>query len=275
MIDVGAHVGSSARFFNALGWRIYCFEPDAENRAKLVARFSDRDNISIDPRAVAERPARKLPFFTSEESSGISGLHAFRDTHKQTATVDVTTVAEIVNNNELTHVDFLKIDVEGFDLAVLKGVPWQRIKPDVIECEFEDAKTVRLGHTYAEVAKFLIDKGYTVYLSEWHPIIRYGIPHDWCRVIAYPEPLLSSQAWGNILAFRDDPGIGALRRTFDLCLKRRTSSTSLPAIKAEPREGAIAPMKRSQASPAIKYAQLNNPDKAKSHTRRLGQWSGL
>ncbi len=87
----------------------------------------------------------------------------------------MTTVAEVVSRLGLTHVDFLKIDVEGFDFSVLKGVPWNSLQPDVIEAEFEDGKTVPLGHTYHDVCDFLVEKGYTVYLSEWHPIVRYGI----------------------------------------------------------------------------------------------------
>ena len=52
----------------------------------------------------------------------------------------------------LSKIDFLKIDVEGLDWNVLKGVPWDRVKPEVIECEFEDAKTLALGHTYRDIA---------------------------------------------------------------------------------------------------------------------------
>lgn len=220
MLDVGAHFGTSAAFFNALGWTIYCFEPDPGNRAKLVAKFGKSDNITIDSRAVSDRPATGVPFFKSDESTGISGLHAFRDTHREDGRVDVTTVEEIVRDRGIGHVDFLKIDVEGFDFSVLKGVPWDRLKPDVIECEFEDYKTVPLGHTYKDVARYLHDKGYAVYLSEWHPIVRYGTRHDWRRIVRYPGPDLPSDAWGNILAFRQDPGFAAVAAAFEAVIAR-------------------------------------------------------
>jgi hypothetical protein len=45
-------------------------------------------------------------------------------------------------------VDFLKIDTESHDLFVHQGYPWECGKPAVIECEFEDAKTVPLGYTF-------------------------------------------------------------------------------------------------------------------------------
>ena len=225
MLDVGAHFGTSASYFDALGWTIHCFEPDPDNRKKLTSRFGNKSNISVDPRAVSDTVEKDVSFFTSEESTGISGLHAFRETHSLTAKVDVTTVRDIVADNDIEHIDFLKIDVEGFDFNVLKGIPWETIAPDVIEAEFEDAKTLKLGHSYKDVCDYLIEHGYTVYLSEWHPIIRYGIAHDWRQVVRYPAPLASPDAWGNILAFREDPGVNAIQEAFDNCIKFRSDGT--------------------------------------------------
>ena len=154
-----------------------------------------------------------------------------RDSHHAAGSVDVTTVAEVVSRLGLTHVDFLKIDVEGFDFSVLKGVPWNSLQPDVIEAEFEDGKTVPLGHTYHDVCDFLVEKGYTVYLSEWHPIVRYGIPHDWRQVVKYPTKIACENAWGNIVAFRVDPGLDAVQQAFRKRLKVDGRSDYGGAIK--------------------------------------------
>lgn len=228
MLDVGAHFGTSAAYFDKLGWTIYCFEPDPKNRSKLLERFSAHENVIIDTRAVSDTPATSVSFFTSEVSTGISGMLAFHDTHKQTGLVDVTTISDFIRSRNVDSIDFLKIDVEGFDLSVLKGVPWESVLPDVIEAEFEDAKTEKLGHNFVDICEYLVDRGYTVYLSEWHPIIRYGIPHDWCRVVRYPAALLSKSAWGNLLAFRNDPGEATVRAAFDACVKfRKTAPVQL------------------------------------------------
>lgn len=235
MLDVGAHHGTSAAYFDKLGWRIYCCEPDADNRRKLLERFGEKSNVTVDTRAVSDEPASGVSFFASEESTGISGLHAFRDTHQETGKVDVTTVAALLDELQVEHIDFLKIDVEGFDFNVLKGVPWDRCKPDVIEAEFEDAKTLKMGHSYADICAFLQEKGYAVYLSEWHPIIRYGIAHDWHRVVKYPDPLATEDAWGNILAFREDPGIETVRATFYQCMRSRVAREVPAEANPKPR----------------------------------------
>jgi FkbM family methyltransferase len=266
MLDVGAHFGTSASYFNKLGWSIVCFEPDSNNRERLLARFGGAENVIIDTRAVSDEPALGVSFYSSHESTGISALHAFRDTHSEQGKVDVTTIAEFVRSRDIGSVDFLKIDVEGFDFAVIRGVPWDVLRPDVIECEFEDLKTLRLGHSYHDVAQYLADKGYAVYLSEWHPIVQYGIRHDWRRVVAYPAEGVPADAWGNILAFRNDPGIEAVTRAFDAVIARSVAEVRVgeiwarvaakPAAAPKP---ATAPASATAPAPATAPASATAP----------------
>ena len=206
MIDVGAHHGSSLVPFLNMGWKVWAFEPDDQNRQKLVERLAKHGNstlVKLDPRAVSNESNKGLSFYRSDVSTGISGLSAFHPSHKAEQIVDTVTLTEALAGEKLEAADFLKIDTEGHDLFVLKGFPWQRFRPAVIECEFEDAKTVPLGYTFHDLAKYLVEKGYTIYVSEWHPIIRYGIRHDWHRLVRYPCELANAKAWGNLLAFRD------------------------------------------------------------------------
>lgn len=228
MIDVGAHFGTSAAYFRKLDWTVICFEPDANNRARLEARFGADSAVTIDPRAVSDQKSKAAAFFTSDESTGISGLHGFRHTHRESARVEVTTIADVILEKNIDRVDFLKIDVEGFDLAVLRGVPWDTLEPHVIECEFEDAKTLSLGHRWRDIAEFLQEKGYVVYVSEWHPIVRYGAPHDWRRLFRYPDGDVAEGAWGNLLAFRADPGLSQIRDAFQALMKFRKDGAAAP-----------------------------------------------
>jgi len=204
MLDVGAHHGSSLRFFANDGWDVHAFEPDPVNRADLEQRWSGHTNVHIDPRAVSESIQTNLPFFRSEESTGISSLSAFRSTHEVSNYVDTTTVADYCADHGITHIDLLKIDAEGHDLFVLKGVPWDRIKPEVVVCEFEDSKTIPLGYRFDDMAGYLAARGYVAYVSEWHPVRRYGITHDWRGLQQYPCKIDNPSGWGNLIAFRKD-----------------------------------------------------------------------
>jgi FkbM family methyltransferase len=207
MIDVGAMHGGTLSPFCRRGWRVFAFEPDPTNRKDLETRFGHNPNLTIDDRAVTDRVAENLPFYSSAESPGISSLHPFHKSHVETGMVSTTTIADFVRDKDLHHIDYLKIDAEGYDLPVLKGVPWHSIKPNVIMCEFEDRKTRSLGYTWHDMARHLTERGYKVLVSEWHPVIRYGIKHDWRRLVPYPCELDDPNATGNLIAFRDQPDL--------------------------------------------------------------------
>ena len=74
----------------------------------------------------------------------------------------------VLENSEFTTADFSKINTEGHDLFVLKGLPWGRFNLSVIECEDEDedVKTRLLGDTFHDLARNLQDKKFNVYASE-------------------------------------------------------------------------------------------------------------
>ena len=231
MIDVGAHHGSALAPFQPLNWDIYAYEPDPKNRIHLERKFGDAPNVKIDTRAVSDKPDTGRVFYSSTESAGISGMLKFRDSHEQSTTVDVTTVDLILREEDIEHVEFLKIDVEGYDFNVLKGVPWDRLTPDVIESEFEDAKTVHLGHTWRDICEYLEARGYTVYVSEWHPIVRYGISHQWRALKRFPCELSDENAWGNLLAFKNDPGVVAIEKALAASLKIKSAKAKSPKVE--------------------------------------------
>jgi FkbM family methyltransferase len=222
MVDVGAHRGTSCRPFLESGWRVLAFEPDVNNRTALsnsIDSFLASRKIEIDPRAVGSENKTAAPYFRSDISSGISGLSAFHESHEISGTVDIVTLREAFKKYQYQQIGFLKIDTEGHDLFVLQGYTCEFGKPTVIECEFEDAKTIPLGYSFHELARFLLNKGYTVFVSEWHPIIRYGVRHDWRRMSRYPCELSDQKGWGNLLAFLNPPTAETLTNAVRKVLK--------------------------------------------------------
>ena len=226
MIDVGAHVGSALPAFLEKGWKIFAFEPDEKNREILAKRYGNQPNVTIDKRAVSDEPAEKVQFYTSKESTGISSLASFHKTHEKAGNVSVTTLAKFCEDYKIGHINFLLVDAEGYDLFVLKGLDWSKIKPDIVVCEFEDRKTDSLGYNFHDMATFLQDRGYEVLVSEWHPILKYGIAHDWRRLAKYPCVPDSANAWGNLIAFKEIALVPKLLAVLDRqiqILSRRSS----------------------------------------------------
>ncbi|HKP62991.1 MAG TPA: FkbM family methyltransferase [Polyangiales bacterium] len=206
LVDVGAHVGSALRPFCEDGWQIWAFEPDARNRAELMASFGNAPNVSIDARALSDTSRRGVPFYGSSESSGISSLHAFHASHTPQGRVDTLTLEQACRELGIEQIGVLKVDVEGHDLAVLRGVPWhtERLRPAVVICEFEERKTRGQGHGFEELAEYLREHGYHMLVSEWYPVRRYGTPHHWRSMHRYPCRLEDAQAYGNLIGCRDE-----------------------------------------------------------------------
>lgn len=260
MIDVGANFGNSLDIFVGLGWKIHAFEPDPGNRTKLKAEYEGHPLLTLNEDAVSDRVGETVAFYASPESTGISGLSAFTDKHRKIAEVETTTLDAYYEQRKLKHVDFLKIDVEGFDKFVLDGFPWERDRPQVVLAEFEDSKTVPLGYTMHDMARMLEVLGYTVYVSEWLPIARYGIAHDWRRMVRYMPTLDVSNTWGNVIGFLSDPGGEAMR---DLTLQSvkfaRTPDFVLRERRSVEREASavVAPLPRTaEEIRAARYAKL-------------------
>ncbi len=204
LFDVGAHFGSFSKPFAEKNWKIHAFEPDPDNRVKLETWAHEFPGLMINPNAVADKPAAGAKFFKSDESTGISSLSSFTDGHFEGPLVDIITLKEYCLGHLIEDIDLLKVDTEGHDLFVLKGFPWEKIKPKVVMTEFENKKTVPLGYRYEDLAQYLVAQGYSVFVSEWKPIVRYGIQHDWNRCFMYPGPLETEDAWGNFIALRND-----------------------------------------------------------------------
>lgn len=215
MVDAGAHYGESLEPYLRRNWRILAFEPDPMNLSEL-SRQVDISKLQLFPIALSDRSMQKAPFFASIESSGISSLSSFAESHRQVCTVEVRTLRDILFAQDVAQVDFLKIDTEGHDLFVLKGFPFELMRPEVVVCEFEDSKTKPLGYTHADLGDFLLKVGYSVFLSEWYPVERYGKSHRWRNWRAFPCQLSDRNAWGNFVAFSRAPAApvlaGYLRR---------------------------------------------------------------
>jgi FkbM family methyltransferase len=203
MIDVGALNGCSLKNFALCSWTVYAFEPDEHNRLALVSNYGIYDNVIISPCAISDHNENDVPFLTSAVSPGISSLVKFHPSHQVTSKVNVVTLREICQQHSIEEIDLLKVDAEGHDLFVLRGFPWEKIKPTMVICEFEDRKTKNVGYQFDDLARFLLEHKYQVLVSEWYPVVRYGGKHKWKRFKGYPCVLDNPDSWGNIIAFRN------------------------------------------------------------------------
>jgi len=202
LVDVGAHFGSSLRRFADDGWRVIAVEPDPQNRAVLVERMRGRKNVVIDSRAIGEKDGEIRTLYTSDVSTGISALAPFHPSHRATSEVETVRLDTLLASVDVVTV--LKTDLEGYDLPALQTFPWDRLHPRAVVCEFEDRKTIPLGYTYHDLGSYLLEQGYSMFVSEWWPVVEYGRRHRWRAIRRYPSELEDQAAWGNFIAVEED-----------------------------------------------------------------------
>lgn len=212
LVDVGAHCGAVTFQFLDKGWSVVAYEPDPANREQFQRHIGANPRVQLSSAAVSDNPAASVSLFTSSTSTGISTLAAFHQSHKPTAIVDVVTLADDLRARHVQRVDFLKVDIEGFDLLALKGFDWA-YAPRFVLYEFEDRKTIPLGYSLADSSFYVADRGYHLVYSVWEPIVEYGARHRWRGLFSTP-PADVVKCWGNVLCFRDETDAAHCLRTF-------------------------------------------------------------
>ncbi|MDQ6997176.1 MAG: FkbM family methyltransferase [Mariprofundus sp.] len=203
MFDVGSMDGSSFMPFLLKKWHIFAFEPDKDNY-KNINQYLKKWNFKIDlfEKAVSDIEETQI-FYKSNASTGIPSLLKFNKDQVPSHEVNTVVLKKIIEKNDINNIDFLKIDVEGYDLMALKGFDFSRLKPRIIMCEFEDKKTKLLNYTVLDMANFLKDKGYYLIYSIWFPIKEYGTQHNFKKMsIDFKD--IDFNDWGNIIAFSSE-----------------------------------------------------------------------
>lgn len=182
--DVGANVG----FFSLLAASIvgdsgavYAFEPVPANAASIrhSARLNRLSNIEVFEEAVGERSGSASLIL----SRHIGGATLASKGAPQDATgeieVAVTTLDDAIADRGLRPPSLIKIDVEGAELEVLRGMTdTLAIHRPPILYEIDDATPEGLARKRREIASLLNAAGYrSIALPDAYPNIGWQVAH--------------------------------------------------------------------------------------------------
>jgi len=138
VFDVGANIGNRTRPFLNIGARVVAIEPQKDCCEVLKRKFGKK--IEIVPMGLGEieeikdffvASAKTLSSFSSEWIEAVKET-SFKDyTWAEPIKIQITTLNKLINKYGLPR--FIKIDVEGYELEVLKGLTYAI---DIISYEY-------------------------------------------------------------------------------------------------------------------------------------------
>ncbi len=167
VLDVGAHAGQYAKIFSRLAPRgqVYAFEPGSYARSILrVALALNRcQNVAVLPLALGAREGTEILTLPVKRpgSYGFGLAHFGPETRFQTferEAVAVSTIDRMVEQLGLTRLDFIKADIEGWELQLVRGgrEAIRRFRPVMLlELNAEALRRAgdNLSRAFAEIAE--------------------------------------------------------------------------------------------------------------------------
>lgn len=127
IFDCGANIGATAVYYSVLFPEadIYCFEPVPANLELLrlnTQRHSDR--IRVIPTGLSDAPG-SFEFHPSNDPRNHGGGSFARSgvDMSRTLSLPVITVEQAMREVGVDHIDLFKIDTEGAELPIVRGIP--------------------------------------------------------------------------------------------------------------------------------------------------------
>lgn len=166
--DVGANKGEWTNFIiehKKSNYKCYLFEPGLQAFAYLQKRFTNNCQIELENKALNNTEGL-LEFYEEEHAGEMSSaIKSWANNPTTTIQIACTTVDDEINVKKITFVDFLKIDVEGFDLKVIEGAMQSMNEGKIGLIQFEyNTGWIDTGSTLLNAYKILKANKYEIYL---------------------------------------------------------------------------------------------------------------
>lgn len=130
--DVGANVGNKTEKFLSLGASVVCIEPQEYCVSILNSKFSNNEKVKIVKSALGSSNDTKTMFISNEHTLSTMSAdfmlettkHRFKNTvWQKEETINVSTLDNMIENYGVPK--YCKIDVEGYEVEILKGLSKQ------------------------------------------------------------------------------------------------------------------------------------------------------
>ncbi len=210
LIDVGACFGSMAKPFLDEGWHAVLFEPDTRCHPQLTALVNMHGGRARLEKAAATAKHDGTISFHVASLPGLSGLST-SPYAPDVATIVVPGIAlgAYIAEKGLNDVDYIKIDAEGHDLDILRGLDFNNTAPRLVMVEFGDQFAGQDSGAITAVLRDMRGHGYRGCVVCLDALGKFE-DHEWgtrllaIGIDAVPSMSDEKRLFGNILFFRDN-----------------------------------------------------------------------
>lgn len=136
-VDVGGNdpiIGNNTYLLERNGWTGLAFEPQPE----LNKKWSESRITRCLPYAIGDKEGLVCfaeGLMSLHGLSGISGFNKINSDNAKTYTVQQYPLSKILEEKNITKIDYLSIDVEGYEMNVLKGIDFDACDINIIDIE--------------------------------------------------------------------------------------------------------------------------------------------
>ena len=166
VFDIGANIGFySLLLSNQVGseGKVYSFEPDPLNYKRLRNSISSNFNTMCFNKAVGENKG-SISLFKSKFLN-VDHRTYKPDTYNEEIRVDLISLDDFCFEHEIEKIDFIKIDIQGYEMSAIKGakIQLERNKRVKILSEFWPYGLKKAGSSALEYFNYLDQLGFDVF----------------------------------------------------------------------------------------------------------------
>lgn len=167
ILDIGANIGFYAKLlsdFTGNVGKVHSFEPDKINYKYLENNLRGRANVVLINKAVSDNPGI-IKVYTSKELNVDHRTYPVDD-YEAIEEIEAISIDQYVNSD--FKVDFIKMDIQGYEIAALKGME-NTIKSNphiVLLLEFWPFGLHAAEHTVKEFCDLIVSFGLKIFFLE-------------------------------------------------------------------------------------------------------------
>ena len=166
-LDIGANVGTFTLELQNYSDKVFCFEPLKENiffLKKIVSKKSKIFNFALGDKNVISNIHIPMVKHTLDYAQSSLKLKSNNNLKKKSVLVKVKRFDHIIKNKKfLSKIDFIKIDVEGYEYEVLCGMKeLLKIYHPILLIEIEKRHNIN----YFRILKFLTKINYKAFIVD-------------------------------------------------------------------------------------------------------------